>query len=131
MLLVLHGLGSGTWEGKESRTQLRDGDSAETAASRVGGGGPGPRPRLAEKLRDLGIAAHLGDPQGGHAVAALDTNVSAGREEELRARPLVVLRAQVERRPAAVARRVFVDARRKQHFDDLCLVREVVVEDGL
>merc|ERR1719213_454557 len=110
MLLVLHGLGSGTWEGKGSRTQLRDGDSAETAASRVGGGGPGPRPRLAEQLRDLRIAAHLGDPQGGHAVGAPDARVRAGRQEELRARALVVLRAQVESRPAAVARRVLVDA---------------------
>ena len=60
LIVILHGLVSGTWEGKESRTQLRDGDSAERAASRVGGGGPDLR--LAEQLRDLRIAAHIGDP---------------------------------------------------------------------
>ena len=66
LILVLHGLGSGTWEGEESRTQL-----------------------LAEQLRDGGVVTHLGDPQGGHAVGAPDARVRAGRQEEFRARALV------------------------------------------
>ena len=62
VILILHGLGSGTWEGKSHANTTTRGAAC----------------------RDGGVVAHLGDPQGGHAVGAPDARVRAGRQEEPR-----------------------------------------------